>query len=155
MLSFTQLHFCSHSSTYTRCVTSRFVFLFLVFFVPVFIFTRYVKACLNFMQQLPSSGAVIRDQIQLSRAETAAAAKSTRTPPHHTRAAVVCVWYVVEVEGVCVCVFLMYWGQTLGGGGGASVSQLVHLVTLGSGCWSISLGGDCIKCDYLFLKTHM
>lgn len=53
------------------------------------------------MQQLPSSGAVITDEVQLPRAETTTAAKSTRTPPlHHTLAHCgMCV--VCALSGVC------------------------------------------------------
>lgn len=47
------------------------------------------------MQQLPSSGAVIADEIQLPRAETASAAKSTRTPSaSHASMLWYVVWYV-------------------------------------------------------------
>lgn len=44
------------------------------------------------MQQLPSTGAVIPDEIQLPIAETAAAAKSTRSPSA-SHANMVCVRY--------------------------------------------------------------
>lgn len=62
-------HGCFHFSTNARFVTSRIVFSF-YFSVAVFIFTRYVEACLNFMQQSPWCRAQLQNKVQLPRALT-------------------------------------------------------------------------------------
>lgn len=98
-------HSSAHFPTYSRCVTSQFVFSPLTFFLCG-IFTRDVEACLNFMQQALWCGVVIPRKIRLPGVVIASAAVHTHsscvTRKHD-------VWYVHFEWGKWVWGYWYMW----------------------------------------------